>query len=359
MASCSGNGSRGYHKFTLNVNETYVSGGADNYSTVSWSLVLSPIQKGWDWNYSNQVPVKYSVIIHETTYEGNIMQYDGSSTVTVASGTLNITHDSDGSKAIAFSFSVWDNISVSYLPGSASGSGTLTLTEIARYATITQFDLSSGLESITVTWKADSNCDSCQYSLNGGSWSDSSLSYPSGTIIGLYPGTNYNVKIRVRRKDSQLWTESSQKSITTKNIATISSAPNIDFGDTARITKTNPSGTLNHIRVETLNPTTTIATRTQTSDDMTITFTDEEWDAFYKKLGNNNSMTIRYVVDTKGNSTYFNYVDRTLTLKGNQKTIRENANGTWRRGKIWVNVNGTWRRGVVWENVNGTWRRGI
>lgn len=356
MASCSGNGSRGHHKFTLNVNETYTSGGADNYSTVSWSLVLSPIQTGWDWNYSNNVPVKYSVIIHEKTYEGNIMQYDGSSTVTVASGTLNITHDSDGSKAIAFSFAVWDNVSTSYLPGSASGNGTLTLTKIARYAAITQFDLSSGLETITVTWGADAACDSCQYSINGGGWAGG-LSWPSGTINGLNPNTKYDVKIRVKRTDSQLWTESAAKSITTKNIATVSSAPNINFGDTAKVVMANPSGATKNLRIECGGS--TVVTRNSVANEVTVTLTDSEWDTIYKKLGTSSSITIRYVVDTKGSSTYYNYVDRTLTLKGNQKTIRTNVSGTWKRGKIWTNVNGTWRRGVIWTNVNGTWRRGI
>ena len=57
MASCSGNGARGHHKFTLNVSESYVSGSSENYSDISWELVLSPIQNGWDWYYSSTVAV--------------------------------------------------------------------------------------------------------------------------------------------------------------------------------------------------------------------------------------------------------------------------------------------------------------
>lgn len=361
MASCSGNGSRGHHKFTLNVNETYVSDGASNYSTVSWSLILSPIQTGWDWNYSNNIPVKYNIIINGTyvVSDGAIMKYDGKSTVTINSGIINIPHNADGSKSIDFSFSVWDNVSTSYLPGNASGSGSMTLTKIARYANITQFDLSSGLENITVNWGADSACDSCQYSINNGDWSDSSLSYPSGIITGLYPGTNYNVKIRVKRTDSQLWTESSQKSITTKNIATISSAQNIEFGNSARVIITNPSGVLKNLRLETLNPATTIAVRENVGNDVTMNFTDSEWDTLYKKIKDNNSMTIRYVVDTKGNNTYSHWADRTLTLRGNQKTIKVNINGSWKRGKIWIKKDSSWKRGVMWIKIKGEWRRAI
>lgn len=357
MASCSGNGSRGHHQFTLNVWESYVSDGANNYSTVSWSLVLSPIQNGWDWNYSATVPVSWRVNIAGVEYTGNIMQYDGRSTITVGGNSLNIWHESDGSKSISFSFEVWDNVSANYLPGYASGSGSLPLTNIPRYASITRFDLSSGLENIRVDWSADVACDWISYKLNGGNWIDA-----GGTtfyINNLAPNTQYSVKIKVRRKDSGLWTESSTKYVTTKDIARITSAPNINFGDTARITKTNPSSTLNHVRVETLNPFQTVATRTQTSDDMTITFTDEEWDKMYKCLGNNNSLTIRYVVDTKGNNTYYDWVDRTLTLKGNQKTIKNKQNSSWKRAKLWIKVAGTWKRAVIWLKVNNTWRRGI
>lgn len=136
MASCSGNGSRGHHAFTLNVSETYVSDGVNNYSDVSWSLVMSPITSGYDWNYSSTVPVTWSVSVNGANASGNIMQYDGSSTVTVGSGSLRVYHDADGSKAIGFSFGV-SSINQSYLPGSASGNGSMWLTKINRQATIT------------------------------------------------------------------------------------------------------------------------------------------------------------------------------------------------------------------------------
>ena len=136
MASCSGNGSRGHHKFTLNVSETYVSDSANNYSDVSWELVLSPIQNGWDWYYGSTAPVSWSVNIGENSYNGNIMNYNGSSTVTVGNGSTRIYHNDDGSKSINFSFSVWDNVSANYLPGSASGSGSMPLTYIPRASEI-------------------------------------------------------------------------------------------------------------------------------------------------------------------------------------------------------------------------------
>ena len=151
-----GNGSRGHHKFTLTVNENSTDL-ATNTSSVSWSFVLSPIQSGWDWVYQNTVPVTYTVTINGVNYTGNIMEYNGTSTVTVRSGTTVIQHNSDGSKSLSFSFSV-SSINVSILPGSASASGTMNLTQIARCATITSAPSTFGYdaESVTITYSVPS-----------------------------------------------------------------------------------------------------------------------------------------------------------------------------------------------------------
>ena len=130
--SISANGAKGHHKFTLKVTENSTNTN-NNTSSVSWSFVLSSISGGYDWSYSNSVPVSYTVTFNGTKYTGNIMSYDGSSTVTVKSGTATIAHDADGDKSISFSFSV-TSLNVSYLPGAASASGTMALTNIPRQA---------------------------------------------------------------------------------------------------------------------------------------------------------------------------------------------------------------------------------
>ena len=129
MASISANGSKGHHKFTLNVSENSTST-ANNTSTVGFSLVLSPIQSGWDWNISG---ISYTITINGTKYTGSIGSYNGSSTVTIRSGSLTVGHNNDGSKSISFSFSITDSAGKSYTPGSCSASGSMTLTKIARY----------------------------------------------------------------------------------------------------------------------------------------------------------------------------------------------------------------------------------
>ena len=146
----SANGSKGHHKFTLTVTENSTIT-ANNTSSVSWSLVLSPVVKNYDWNYSSTVPVTYSIVFNGTTYSGNIMSYDGSSTVTVRSGSATITHNADGNKSISYRFSV-SSISASYLPGSASASGSMALTYIPRAATITSATNFTDKQNPTITY---------------------------------------------------------------------------------------------------------------------------------------------------------------------------------------------------------------
>lgn len=74
-------------------------------------------------------------------------------------------------------------------------------------------------------------------------------------------------------------------------------------------------------------------------------------------MGNNNSIGIKYTVNTFGDSTYSNYKDTICTLTGNIKTVWEKISSLWKRGKIWIKISGTWRRGVIWVNKSGTWKR--
>lgn len=123
----SDNGSKGHHKFTLEVNENSVSG---TKSTLDYSFKLSPIQKGWDWSsWGNSI--SYSIAIGDNSYSGTIPAYDGSSTVTLKSGSnIEIEHNSDGTKTIPISFTVTDGAGQSYTCGNASASDEMVLTAI-------------------------------------------------------------------------------------------------------------------------------------------------------------------------------------------------------------------------------------
>ena len=148
--SISANGSKGHHKFTLNINEDSTSL-ANNSSTISWSFVLSPLATGWDWYYSNSKPVEYTVTINGTATTGVIYDYNGSATLTVKTGSVTIPHNADGTKSISFSFSV-TSLNQSFLPGSASASGTMALTSIPRAATLLTAPNFSDGQNPTITY---------------------------------------------------------------------------------------------------------------------------------------------------------------------------------------------------------------
>jgi len=102
---------------------------------------------------------------------------------------------------------------------------------------------------------------------------------------------------------------------------------------------------------------TQILSKTVSTGTNAISFTDSQLDAIYKLYGSSSSLTATFVLTTAG--SYTNSKTCTITLKGNQKTIRTNVSSSWKRGKLWTNVSGTWKRAVLWTNVNGTWKRGI
>lgn len=150
MASCSANGSNGHHKITLNLTQGSQST-ANNTTTTNYSVVLSPVQNGYDWIYNNSDPFTCTYTINGTTRTCTLRKYDGTSTVTLASGTQTVSHNSDGTKTVNFSFSVTSQ-SASYLIGSCSASGSLTLTTIPRASTFTASNGTLGTsQTFTVT----------------------------------------------------------------------------------------------------------------------------------------------------------------------------------------------------------------
>ena len=106
MASISANGSRGHHRFTLNVTQS-ATNIANNTSTLSFDFKLSPIENSWNWEEWNQ-SIVYTININGTSYTGYIPNYDGYSVVTLKSGTQSVAHNADGTKSISYSFSVSD-----------------------------------------------------------------------------------------------------------------------------------------------------------------------------------------------------------------------------------------------------------
>lgn len=178
------NGSKGHHKFTLTVTENSTSV-ANNTSSVSWSFVISPITKGYDW-VSNSGKVKYSVVINGNTYSGIIATYDGSSTVTIKSGTETCAHNADGSKTLSYSFSITDTTGWSFAPGNVSASSTMALTAIPRQATISAAPNFNDEQNPTITYSnpAGSAVDSLALCITLDGTTTNSLTYRSVSKTG-------------------------------------------------------------------------------------------------------------------------------------------------------------------------------
>lgn len=205
-------------------------------TTINWSLSIyreGGVNGTWIYEYGSSVSINNESVHSNSSH---IRRQPNSGSTVIASGTKTVSNNSDGSGSFSISFDVklYSDSNV------ISGSQSFELEKIPRYANFTEHYISATLlNSISVYWNADASIDAVQYSLNGGAWVNTSgLNY---TINGLSPNTNYTIKTRIKRTDSQLWTESSTISGTTKDIARISSVSNFNHGDSIIVAVTNPA----------------------------------------------------------------------------------------------------------------------
>lgn len=199
------------------------NGSAANSSKVTLKLYARRSDGGTSYNYntSNNFWVKCN---GQTLY-GTCQKVSGTSWTLVCSKSFTVAHNSDGTKTTSVAGG-------GSIPGTSFNINSLTksvtLDKIPRYATITTWANTDVTQvSASFKWAANATCDAVQYALNGGSWVSTSGS--TFTISGLTPNTSYNVKIRVRRKDSQLWTTSTNVSVKTNPIVTLSNGDSLGF----------------------------------------------------------------------------------------------------------------------------------
>lgn len=110
----------------------------NNTSPVSYKLKLV---SGSNAHFS-QFRIGTKIVIDGTTVNevarANASQYtlNYNSEITLASGTVDVKHDTDGTKTISVTFSI-DMASYTHTAGAVSGSGSMKLTDIPRKATVT------------------------------------------------------------------------------------------------------------------------------------------------------------------------------------------------------------------------------
>lgn len=293
------------------------------------------------WSLSINGDIKQGTVALGEKAAGSITLI-GSHTVNGLSSNSNYAI----SGSLAINLNSYNGSAVSTL--NANGTGN-TDKSIPQYATITSFNVSNlsgvdGLTKVKFSWAVDSTTDYAWYSIDGGkSWNN----LPTTNIVsGLQPNTSYNFKLRVRRKDSQLTTDSNTVTRSTYDIARISNIEDFEHGDNINLQVTNPAS-ISELSLSMKIENTLILTKSAKTGSNEIIMTDEELDNLYKQYGSGNNLTATFVLSGSG---YTNTKNCIITLTGNQKTIYI---GT-KRGKVFMGT----KRAVTWQNVNGTWKRG-
>ena len=236
MAVISSKGAKDHHTYRLTLTQASQSV-ANNESTVNYSFDLID-DANWFWElWGNSIT--YSISANGSVIKSGSIPDHTTKNQNIASGSITVSHNTNGTKSFSFSFSVTDGAGQYYTSGNASASGSMTLTTIPRYANITGFSVTALDEtSVQYNWSADATCDYAWCSTdNGSSWSG----LPSNNVIsGLSAGTSYNFKLRVRRTDSQLTTDSSAYAQSTYNYPHCTSSPDFTIGNALTLDFYNP-----------------------------------------------------------------------------------------------------------------------
>lgn len=296
---------------------------------------------------------------HNETVEINGQNvYSGSDSHSVttgdvlASGNLDINQNDTPSLTVKMHGGIYsrsDNISKEQ---------SWDLDTIPRYITSWDVQLIAELNTVKIVWKTNESCRNIKFGIDESKMNEKNVVSAGGTevISNLSPNTEYTVYINFERNDSKLYLPKNQTyKIKTKDYAKIINAKNFIHGDGTSIKITNPASL--SLNLEMKIDSNSILTKTNVvTGTNSISFSDTELDKIYKLYGNSSTLTVTFIVSGGG---YTNSKTCTITLKGNQKTSRNNVNGSWKRAKCWININDVWKRAVTWQNINGTWRRCI
>ena len=244
--------------------------------------------------------------------------------------------------------------------GTQSGSDSVTIPILIETPVIESLTLKSRtLTSLTFSYTLKKTVDTVYYKLStSSSYKTIGSNKKSGsfTVSGLSTNTKYTINFKARNTSGST-NKDANKNVTgtTYDIGRISTLNNFVHGDNAAISITNPSGSALSLNMKIGS--TSILTKTVNTGSNTISFTDSQLDAVYKKYGSGNTVTATFTLTTA--SSYTNSKNCTITLKGNQKNGYKKVNNTWVRCKRFKKVNNTWLRVVRWIKINDSWKRCI
>ena len=162
--------------YTLILNANEVGGSADvgsNTSKVSWSLQMRADSAYCQWNPG---PGDFEVRINGGVVwsaQNPSLWYGGmGGTLTLASGTTTVGHNSDGSKTVYCEGKYIANSTANYLPNSSTCGGNLTLTTIPRASSFSSISGNTigGSQTINIDRKSSSFTHSLWYKIGNGGW---------------------------------------------------------------------------------------------------------------------------------------------------------------------------------------------
>ena len=336
---------------TVNQSLTIVSTNATNNTAVLRYVVQCTCSAESYNNYDQTGNFVIDNVTYQSTY-----RLPRNTTTTVFSKDVTVSNASGRTVSASYNFPTTPS------GGNKTGNTSVAIPDLTKAPTIKYLRLKSRtVNSLTFEFECDWT-DTFYYMLSTASSytrGTNNLTKGEFTINNLNPNTSYKVEFIARN-----WINESQDkyvqslaevSGTTFDIAKITSLSNFEHGNNANLSISNPANASISLQIKIGN--TQILSKTATTGNNVVSFNDTQLDAIYKQYGRNNTVTATFVVTTV--NKYTNSKTCTITLKGNQKTVRTNVNGAWKRGKLYTNVNGTWKKAVLWTNVNGTWRRCI
>lgn len=318
-------GSSGYKDFGASISGWLYANG--NYSASgAWNLPTIPRYANFTQHYINNIYLNSVQVVWATDVARDWTQYSlngggwtdagdavnpgGASGYYTVGGLAHTTNYNIRTRVRRADSGLWTE------------TGYLYFTTVNGYTTFNSHSSpAKTLNSIDVSWSAANACDAVQYTINNGS-SWNSVTYGSTyKITGLSPNTTYSIKTRVKRTDTQSWSESSALAVTTYDYAKIVSANNCTDEEMPRMNFTfdQQTGITVNARLELVSPTATIINQTgvlygSTSYDFLLNSTMKN--QIYTKCGSALGVTIRYVVATVvgGTETYWSTVDKTMTI---------------------------------------------
>lgn len=284
----------------------YGSGSWNRYLNFSWSVksqsiannttTISYTLKGAGGATDNWYQAgNFKLVIDGKTVYSSSARINLKNGTVVTSGTYTMTHNNTGNR----SFSASAEAGIYTYAVNCRGSGSWSLPTIPRYATVSQ-NLNNKTEtSITMNWSSDSTIDYIWYSTDGGTnWTGIDITDSTSgsyTISGLTADTTYNIETRVRRKDSQLTTDSSALSVATYAYPYANSMPNFTIGNQLTVGIFNPLG--RSVQVSLIGADDSEKVGGTTTGTSIYPFNNAEWKSFlYASIPNSQSGTYKIKV---------------------------------------------------------------